>query len=107
MILVALVGIFVGTETFALGIVVVIGGAACPAMTLDAKVIVALAGELAPARPRLKHALSKGDACGYAVFLHLLDGEILILVDVFLIGGVPFHLCRQSDWHREKNSKKR
>ena len=35
-ILVALVGIVVGAETFALGVVVMIGGASCPTMALDA-----------------------------------------------------------------------
>ena len=85
MILVALVGIVVGTESFTLGIVVVIGGAACPSRAFDAEMVVALSGELAATRPRLKHALSKGNACGYVVFEHLFDSEILILVDVLLI----------------------
>ena len=89
MVFVALVGIVVGTETFTLGIVVVIGGATSPSMTLDAKVVVALAGELTPTRPRLEHSLGKGYAGWDMIFQHLLDGDVLILVNICLIGRIP------------------
>ena len=93
MVLIALVGILVCTETFALGIVVVICGAACPSVTLDAEMVVALACQFTPARPRLKYSLGERYAGGDAVFHHLFDGNVLILVYIFLIGRVPLHLC--------------
>lgn len=90
---VALLGIAIYTEAFSTSVVIVILLRTHPrGMALDAEVVVALSHEVASSRSTLEESLCQGDAGRYAVSKHLLDGEILVLVDVCLIGLVPFHL---------------
>lgn len=89
MILIRLVGIAVGTETLVPLVVIVIDASTAPTVTLDTEVVIPLQCQFAPACPTLEEALCQGDGRRDTVTLHLLDGDILILVDILLIGLVP------------------
>ena len=81
MVLVRIVGRIVHAEAVVALIVVVISAAARPTIVaLDAEVIVAGAGQLAATSSTLKQSLSKRDGCRDVITLHLLDGDILILI---------------------------
>ena len=97
---ITLLGILIHSEAFAACVVIVVLGRTCPVMAFDAKVVVALSYEIALSCSALKESLGKSDTCGYAVTKHLLDGEILILVDVCLIALIPFHLCATGGAHK-------
>ena len=92
MVLVAFQSRAIGTEALARCIVVVINPVARPVVALDAEMVVSLAAELALARPTLENALGKRDAGGNVIAKHLLDGEVLVFVDIALEALVP--LCR-------------
>ena len=96
MVLVAFVGIVVGTKTLAAFVVIVIGGASRPSVTFYSEVVVCLLRQLAIPCPTLKEPLGKGDAGGNAVFQHFLDGKVFILVDIRLVTLIPFGLCHSS-----------
>ena len=55
---------------------------------LDAEVVVGLSSQPASARITLQEALCKGDGGGDAILVHLLDGPVLVLVDVSPVGLV-------------------
>ena len=87
-VVVAVFGVVVHPEAFALGVVVMVGALSGPGrVALDAKVVVGFLGQLTHAVPTLQDALGQGDARGDAVTLHLLNGFVLPLLDVGLVGG--------------------
>ena len=92
-----LVGRVVGTETLVACVIVVMDGAPRPAVALNAKMIVAFAGEITLPCPTLKESLCKGDRSRNLPAMHLLDGNVLILIDILLIAFVPAHLCVHSE----------
>ena len=89
MILIRLVGIVIGTETLVPLIVIVIDASTAPTVTFDSEVVIPLACQFTPTCPTLEKSLGQGDRCRDMVTLHLFDGDILILVDILLIGLVP------------------
>lgn len=104
MVFVALLGIAIYAEALtSCVIVVVLGGTRPCRMAFNAEVVVALLYKVAPARSTLEESLCEGDTGRYVVSKHLLDGEILVLVDVCLIGLVPFHLCCR--WERAEEQR--
>ena len=103
MVFVRIVGRIVDAEAIVALVVVVIGAATRPAVvTLYAEVVVAGSGELAAPCPTLKQSLSQSDGGRNVIALHLLDGNILILVYVLLIGRVPPNLRKSGN--RQRNS---
>ena len=107
MVLVGVEGRRIGTEAFVALVVVAIDGATCPAMTLDAKVVVALHGQLALSRSTLEDALCQGDAGRYLPSLHLFDGDVLVLVNVLLIALVPAHLRPNGEGNQENTGQQK
>lgn len=72
---------------------------------LDAEVVVGLGGQSASSGIALQQSLCQSDACRYAVVLHLLDGPVLIFVDicpVCLIGSLRHQ--RQAAAHNKEQS---
>ena len=60
----------------------------------DAKVVFGFAGQFAIAKGRLMDALGQGDAGRNAAALHLLNGDVFVLSNVFLHGPIGcFRLC--------------
>ena len=97
MVFVRLVGAIIHTETVVLLVVVVISAASGPVVVaLNTEVVVAVACEFAATGTALKQSLSQSDGCRYVITLHLLDGDILVLVDILLVSRVPLYLrkCR-------------
>ena len=95
-ILIRLIGRIVGTEALVALIIIMIAGAPRPSVTLDAEVVVGPAGEFAPPRPTLEGTLRQGDRGRNMILEHLLDGNVLILVEILLVGLVPFDLGRDA-----------
>lgn len=52
------------------------------AVTLDAKVVMPVACQVALTGTAFQQPLCQGDAGGHAILLRLLDGNVLILVDI-------------------------
>ena len=92
MVFIAVSGIFVNTETLTAGIVVVVLGWTSPIMAFDAEMVVTLCCQNTPTSTTLKKSLGQSDAGWNVVAKHLLDGEVLVLVDVCLVGLIPLHL---------------
>ena len=82
MVFIALLGVVVGAETLAYGIVVGVDGASRPSMAFYAEMVVAHRGKAALSGAALKKALRQRDARWYAIALHLLYCQILKLVDI-------------------------
>jgi len=79
---IALLGVVVGAETFAHGIVVGVDGTPWPSMAFYAEVVVAHRGKAALPSAALEESLGQGYARRDAVALHLLYGQVLKLVDI-------------------------
>lgn len=62
-------------------------------MAFYAEVVVAQRGKTALPGAALEKALCQGDACGYAVALHLLYCQVLKLADIELVSRVLRLLC--------------
>ena len=85
-IFIRLLGMLVGSETFATGIVVVTDGLSLPiASALDSEMVVRLAGKRALPCPRLQQALCQSNAGRDMVLLHLIDRQVAILLDVVFV----------------------
>jgi hypothetical protein len=84
-----------------------IDGLASPAMALDAEMIITLDSEFASASPRLQHPLREGDTCRDMVAEHLLNGKVLVLVKILLVGLRPLHLRlhRKARRQRQQSNK--
>ena len=102
MVLITLTRTVVCSETLLLLVIVMPDGASLPSVALDAEMVVAAAGQITFSSPTLKQSLRESDAGRYAVIGHLLDSNILILVDIFLILGAPPDLGRGSKRCQEK-----
>ena len=81
-----------------------ISGGPCPVVALDAEVVITLDGQVAQSGAALKEPLCQCDAGRDAVFDHLLDGQVLVLVDILLVLGVLLYLpaYRQADGEDEQ-----
>ena len=84
MILKRLEGGVIGTEALISTVVILIDGLTRPSVTLDAKVVVASASQRTLASPTLQQSLCQRDTGRDFPFQHLLNGAILILVDIAL-----------------------
>ena len=102
MVLIRLIGRIIGTETLVTLIIIVISSAPVPAVALDAEVIVPPDRQLTSAGATLKHALRQRYRGWYVVTLHLLDGDILILVEILLIRLVPCDLSKRRYRHKKR-----
>ena len=92
----------VGTKALVAGVVVIIHLPPPPTVALDAEMVVALAGQTATPCPALQQPLCQRDAGRDAVFVHLVDGQVGILLDILVIGGVPvLGLRRHADQHQQ------
>ena len=102
MILVGVLRIAINAEAVVLLVVILVHASPRPSTSaLDAEMVVSLSGQVASPRSALEQSLCQSDTCRYMVFLHLLDGHILVLVDVIevsLVLSVLSH-CRQCE-HR-------
>ena len=83
MVLIRLVGRIVGTEALIILIIVVIGLAPRPAVTLDTEVVITPHGQLTPAGTTLKHTLCQ------------------LLVEILLVRLVPFDLSKRRNRHEK------
>jgi hypothetical protein len=107
MVLIRLIGRIIGTETLVTLIIIVISSATIPSVALDAEVIVPPDRQLTSAGATLKHALRQRYRGWYVVTLHLLDGDVLILVEVLLICLIPSDLARGCQTHEKCNRDKK
>jgi hypothetical protein len=93
---VRLVGIAVHAETVVTRIIIVIRTWTRPTViALNTKVVVTGAGELASTSAALQQTLRQSNRCRYAITLHLLDGNVLILIYILLIGLIPSDLRKR------------
>lgn len=95
MVLVALTGTTVGTETVVADVVIEIDRCTGPAvMTLDAEMVVTLAGKVTTPCPTLEQSLRQRDTGRYVVAIHLFNSHTAPLVNVLLVLCVPACLCK-------------
>ena len=97
MILKRLIGRIIGPETFVAGIIIVVDLPPIPPIALDAKMVVALSDQFALSCPTLKEALCERDAGRDFPTVHLLNGDVLVLVNILLITLVPLNLSVGSE----------
>ena len=95
MVLIAVPDGMVGAETLTRAVVIVIHSSSRPSVTLDAEMVVRLACQFALSCPTLKNTLGECDTGRNMIFLHLLDSQGAIAVEILLIGSVTLHLSRQ------------
>ena len=96
MILIRVEDTLVDAEALAALIVIMISTTTIPvAMTLDAEMVISLPCQFTLTSPTLEESLSQGDRSWDMVTQHLFDGDVLILVDILLIGLTPTHLSMQ------------
>ena len=100
-ILIALFGVVVGTETLTDVVVVLAHCASRPSVAFNAEVVVALRCERTESCTALKGTLCQRNACRDTVAKHLFDGQILVLVEILLISLVPPHLPLQRQHDKE------
>ena len=93
-ILEGLIGGVVGAEALVALVIVVITRAPRPSVALDTKMVVGPPCQFTVACPTLKHALSQCDGGRDMILEHLLDGNILVLVEILLICLIPSDLGR-------------
>ena len=79
------------------GIIVVVYFPTFPALAFDTERVVALSGKFTLSCPTLKETLCEGDAGRNLPAVHLLDGDVLVLVDILLITLVPLDLRMNSE----------
>ena len=108
MVFIRILGIAVFPETLAFLIVVVIHPFPLPGVVaLDAEMVVRFAGQFAGSGGRLDETLRQGDAGRNPVAFLVLDGNILVFVDIIDIDGV-FRLGKHRCGHqRQKAGKKK
>ena len=96
MIFIRILGVTIGTETFATGVIVMINLAPPPvAVTLNAKMIITFTCQFAITCPTLQQPLSQRDTSGNLMLLHLLHSKWGILLDVFIIARISaLCMCR-------------
>ena len=107
MVLVGVEGRIVGTEALVTGVIVLIDLVPRPSVTLDAEMVVGPASQVASPGTRLQHALCQCDAGWDVISQHLLNGHILVSVEIVLIALIPHRTLRRGSKNGEKQTKKK
>jgi hypothetical protein len=91
----------VSTEALIPFVIIMINFPPRPTITLDAEMIIALNSQFTTTCTTFEQALCQRDRSWNTMALHLLDSNVLILVDILLINLIPSGLCmspqRQND----------
>ena len=96
MVAVRLLRVFIFPETFVLLIIIHGKSLTGPAfVTFYPEVVIGLTRQPAVTASGLQDALRQGDRGGYTRFLHLTDGDVFVLFNIFFCRDAA--LCREED----------